>query len=249
MRRYSYYVGVDLGQKQDYTALCILEEPVWVEPDAARQWNAPAGWVSPADLTRLQLLRLRTIEEARERPARPVLACRHLERFAIGTPYPDVVTRVVALLVSPPLLDRAPVLVCDATGVGAPVVDLFRQAGHRPYAITITGGNQVVTDGAEIHVPKRDLVSAVAVLLETERLKVADELPDAAVLRRELEHFKRTVTKVGHDSYETPWRDGQHDDLVLAVALAGWLREWWNIHLDRRPRGSVAFDGNGRRIA
>lgn len=95
--------------------------------------------------------------------------------------------------------------------------------------------------------PKRDLVSTVAVLLEARRLQIADALPDARVLRDELQRFQRTVTRNGGDSYETPWREGKHDDLVLAVALACWYREWRAYHLDRAPP-SVQADRNGRVI-
>ena len=38
--------------------------------------------------------------------------------------------------------------------------------------------------------PKRDLVSLMQVLLQTQRLKVAEGLPDAAVLVEELLNFR-----------------------------------------------------------
>jgi hypothetical protein len=41
-------------------------------------------------------------------------------------------------------------------------------------------------------------------------------------LKKELLNFKRKINlKTGHDSYEH-WREGDHDDLVLACALACW---------------------------
>jgi hypothetical protein len=55
---FSYYVGLDLGQSQDYTALTVLEEPVWIPTDAlqtgdwAWQMNIGEGsWVSPSSLS------------------------------------------------------------------------------------------------------------------------------------------------------------------------------------------------------
>jgi hypothetical protein len=36
--------------------------------------------------------------------------------------------------------------------------------------------------------------------------------------------FKRKVTHAGHDTYEA-WREGTHDDFVLAAALACWYAE------------------------
>jgi hypothetical protein len=79
-------------------------------------------------------------------------------------------------------------------------------------------------------VPKRDLVAAVQVLLQNGRLKIAPELELAPVLKKELLNFRVKIDpKTAHDSYEH-WREGDHDDLVLATALACWyseyLRKW-----------------------
>jgi hypothetical protein len=56
-------------------------------------------------------------------------------------------------------------------------------------------------------------------------LKVAGGLKLAPVLVEELLNFKVKINvKTAHDSYEA-WREGIHDDLVLAVALACWYAE------------------------
>ena len=52
---------------------------------------------------------------------------RYLERVPLGTTYPGV--RIVCELVADGGEVRACTLVVDATGVGAPVVDLLRAAG------------------------------------------------------------------------------------------------------------------------
>jgi hypothetical protein len=62
------------------------------------------------------------------------------------------------------------------------------------------------------------------VLLQKRRLQVAHALPAAAVLVNELENFRTTVSLAKNDSFES-WREGPHDDLVFAVALAAWLGE------------------------
>lgn len=73
--------------------------------------------------------------------------------------------------------------------------------------------------------PKRDLVSTLQVLFQSGRLKVAGGLKLAPVLVEELLNFKVKINvKTAHDSYEA-WREGIHDDLVLAVALACWYGE------------------------
>jgi hypothetical protein len=227
-----YCVGLDLGQAQDYTALAVLEEPIWLtEAWASSLLVDGQGWVSPAAVPPGLVSHARAFAYQYGRPAKPPLSLRHLERFPLRTPYPAIVERVAALLQTPPLAQRAAVLLVDATGVGAAVVDLFRQAGLAPIAVTITGGDVVSSAEHGYRTPKRDLVAAVQALLQTERLKIAAALPEAPTLVAELLAFQMKLTTVVHDTYGL-WREGQHDDLVLAVALACWYREWWHYHLD-----------------
>lgn len=112
----------------------------------------------------------------------------------------------------------------DATGVGAPVVDLFKQQLPRIplYAITITSGATVTGTGQHPHVPKRDLITTSAVILEQRRLQIASRLPEATLVD-ELLAYRRTTSETGYDSYGAA--AGSHDDLVLAVSLALWTAE------------------------
>jgi hypothetical protein len=112
-KRFAYYLGLDLGQAQDYTALAIIEEPVW---DGAR-------WLSPAriDPETMALLQERTRLEGR--PANPVLSVRHLERYELGTRYSEVVERVREIAYTSPLAGKPGCLMVDKTGVGAAVLD------------------------------------------------------------------------------------------------------------------------------
>ncbi len=152
-----------------------------------------------------------------------------LERFPLGTSYPAIVAEVVArvrqLAVQEPTVLR--VLVVDATGVGRPVVDLLARArpAARLVAVTITGGDTATHDGPQWRVPKRELVSTAQVFLQGRRLAIAAALPEAATLTRELLAFQVKISaETAHDSYGA-WREGSHDDLVLAVALALWAGE------------------------
>jgi hypothetical protein len=146
---------------------------------------------------------------------------RHLQRFPLGTPYPAIVASVADMLRQPPLANEKPRLAVDETGVGAPVVDLFKQARINAalHPIHITGGSTVNYDRGVEYVPKRNLVSLVQVALQTNKLKVASALPEAENLSRELQGFQVKITEAANDTYGA-WRDGAHDDLVLAVALA-----------------------------
>lgn len=229
-----YFLGLDLGQSSDPSALAIIEQPFWVsEEDAERLNTRGAGWISPAPMTSHQREVLRSLNYHQGVPGTPVLALGHLQRWPLRTPYPTIVQDVAAILNRPPLQGSRSALVVDKTGVGAPVVDLLRQAGTKPIAVTITAGTNVLHDPVtgDLHVPKRDLVSTVAVLLEQQRLQIANQLPEAATLSAELQNFRRKITPVGNDQYAA-WRESKHDDLVLATALAAWYREWFFRRLD-----------------
>jgi len=149
---------------------------------------------------------------------------RHVERFELGTPYPQQVRRVEELTRTPPLAGRCQ-LVVDQTGAGRPVVDLFREAGLDPAGVTITGGDAKGRDGRDYRVPKKDLVSTVQALLQTGRLRFAEGLAMADVLTEELQNFRAKINVgTGHASFEH-WRERDHDDVVLALALACWYGE------------------------
>jgi hypothetical protein len=159
--------------------------------------------------------------------AEPRFAIRHLQRMALGTSYPKIAEYVAGLLRREPLLGNCDV-VADATGVGRAVVDLLRRYGVNPIAVTITGGDAATHDADGYRTPKRDLVGVLQVALQQGRLKCAD-LPGAEVLQAELLNFRVTVNALtGHDSYGAgpagAWREGDHDDVVLATALAVWWR-------------------------
>ena len=232
----SYFMGLDLGQAQDPTALAVLEKvraaphpaegspgspsgrPHW--PGSTRKGGRPQRVI----ITTAEAARRNAEAERREQTAR--YACGHLERFRLGTSYPAVVARVGELLRTPPFAGRT-ALVVDGTGVGRAVTDMLRQAGLSPVVITITGGDSVTFEGGAWRVPKRDLVGVTQVLLQSGRLKVAESLQLAPTLVSELLTFRVKISELtAHDSYGA-WREGSHDDLVLALACAAWYAERW----------------------
>lgn len=205
----AFYVGLDLGQQNDYTAVAIVERVV------SYQWDE-GGWTPNSGLV-----------EPRRVDKPPLYRVRHLERLRLRTPYPDVVERTNELIAV--LAKREPNsqrrLIVDHTGVGVAVVDMLRDAGLEPVAVTITGGNSVTHSSDVWRVPKRDLVSVLLVLLQAERLRVASRLKEAEILVKELLNFRVKISDSGHDSYEH-WRESGHDDLVLATALGCWYAEY-----------------------
>ncbi|MEJ7863244.1 MAG: hypothetical protein WKF90_16565 [Pyrinomonadaceae bacterium] len=59
----------------------------------------------------------------------------------------------------------------------------------------------------------------VQLYLQSRRLKIASQLPEADTLTRKLQNFRVKITDAANDTYGA-WREGTHDDLVLAAALA-----------------------------
>lgn len=150
---------------------------------------------------------------------------RHLERIALGTKYPAVIRRIGAVVKAAP----GAALVIDATGVGRAAVDHLEDAGLSPIAVTITGGRETHFEDGMWLVPKRELIRPLALALEGGRLRVARGITDAAALLRELQAFSVSISGRGHARFEGK---AEHDDLVIAVALA----IWWRSQADRHVR-------------
>jgi hypothetical protein len=196
---------------------------------------------------------LAIVERVRRQGDRlPSYDVRHLERWPLGTAYPDVVAGAGERVRAVRALEAECPLVVDKTGVGAVVVDLFVRAKLRPLvAVTITGGDRMTEDanGAipAFRTPKRDLVATVQVLLGEDRLRIAADLPESAVLAAELTNFRVKIGAGGHDAYGAgtdldDWRTGANDDLVLALALALW-------HAEHAPTPTPFIDWPGTGVS
>lgn len=181
----TFYIGVDLGQRRDFSAIVVVER----REQVIRGFDY-AQW--------------RRTEEEQPRE----LIVRFVERIRLGTPYTQVVRRIVEVAQSP-LLVGARRLIVDATGLGMPVVDMLRSSrpGCEVAPVMITGGPLERFDGRVWHVPRVDLVTGLQGMLERGELKIAGRMKDAGTLVREL------VDAAGGKA---------HDDLVFALALACW---------------------------
>lgn len=190
-----FYVGLDLGKEQDPSAVAVVEKV-----DLIRGYQTPAFGG---------------------------LLVRHVGRMPLGTPYPQVVEKVRELVGHAELRGRCG-LVVDATGVGTPVVDMLQAArlGCDFCAVKITAGEQEVLSrsgyGVEHwNVPKRDLMAGVQVLLERGELRIAKGMRETGSLVRELMDVKGRQRENGRVRVGAEGC-GEHDDLVIAVALAVW---------------------------
>ncbi len=132
----------------------------------------------------------------------------------------------------------------EGTGVGLAIVDLFKDmpevlrqrlsqaptwpvpASYRPIALTLVPGRQTTgVSATEWHVPKRDVVLGLQVAVQQGRVQVAQGLPLAPMFDKEISNFEfRVSARSGDDQYGA-WREGEYDDLLLAVAIAVWWGE------------------------
>lgn len=219
----TYLVGLDLGDRHDYTALSVLQQHIL-------PGSRTAAMLTDSDdrmpVNAEHEYRYDLIELSRWR----------------GEGYSATIPKLRALLPTlrqagfqqqwdarrPAQYEPNITILVDHTGVGIAVVEEIRNAGIPCQGITITGGDQITNDRDDWRVPKRELVSRTQVLLETKRLKIASTLPLAATLVAEFDNFRsKKAVLTGHDSYGAgaDWREGNHDDLVLSVAMAAWFGE------------------------
>jgi hypothetical protein len=165
------------------------------------------------------------VVEHTTREPKPIYRVRGLYRYRLGTRYTEVASDITTRLSQAPFYKNC-VVAIDATGVGAPVVDLIKDDPRiwEVYAITITAGTAVGGRGYQRTAPKRDLINTTAVLLQQHRLRIAATLPDTPALANELRNYRIKTSDNGHKTYG-PANSQDHDDLLLALSLALWAAE------------------------
>ena len=182
-------VGVDLGQKVDPTAIVVT------------QAHQPAGY----------------------RDVR--YSVREFGRLPLGTQYPAVYRAVVQVLDGLAALGiRKPTVIVDATGATA-AVDGLRvevQGRCRLVAATFTHGDRLIAEPYGFDtasVGKAYLVNLLQVLIQSGRLELPPNKPEAAAMMRELQDYEIHIDQDANDKYGA-FKVGSHDDLVTALGLS-----------------------------
>ena len=204
--RSDFYVGLDVGKVLDPAAIAVMERRSVFRPGPYEPGASECGT---------------TVTSYR---------VRHLERLALGSPYPAVVDRVavIAEKLRLPVIPhgvRVADVVVDITGVGRPIFDLLADRGvcAEIVGVNFTSGDRASsTDGRIWNVPKKDLVAGLVVLFQSRELQIAERLRDAQVLVNELVNFQETISKAGHASFGNDGVNAEHDDYVCAAALCAW---------------------------
>jgi len=185
------YLGLDLGKRQDHTALVAVELTFQ---------NGPKNPVTQG------------------MPLIPTLTVRHVDRLALDSPtlniprwVRDVAQRFAPSCYAP---KQRGTLLVDATGNGHTVIELLQAQPIPNYSlkpICISGGQvSHQLKGGYTSVPRADLLTSLKVAIESEKLKLHRAAPGMDLLVRELQQFQ----SAGDQS--------EHDDLVMALALAVW---------------------------
>ncbi|MBS1873605.1 MAG: hypothetical protein JSU00_10340 [Acidobacteria bacterium] len=151
------------------------------------------------------------------------LSVRWLERVPLGTSYTGVVRRIVDIGRQ---LGWNCGIAVDATSMGAPVIDMLREAPLQceMVPVVITAGEEANSDGRVWRAPKRDLISGLQLNLEKGLLRIARDLRQTPSLVEELVEMRTIWTRTGRVSWGAVGV-GRHDDLVTATALGCWMAE------------------------
>ena len=165
-----FYLGIDVGQARDYSALAVVERRVTL-----------TGVRDP--ITFLDHTAARIIVS-------------HLERIPLHTSYADVVECVRAH--TQRFQGRKLEIIMDATGVGNAFRDMLVQArlGFNVFGVTLTGGERVAVIPGGYHVPRHDLLANLRILLEKHMLEICLPPRMADLLRTE---FLRWGQRSAHD--------------------------------------------------
>jgi len=194
-----WYLGLDLGQRKDHSALAIFHQ----------QWT-PIGRCA----------------QTYEYLFQSELTVRSLERYPLRTSYekiPEIVaTRANQIgerhRAAQPHTQASMQLIVDAGGPGGPMVDRLRRVVPDNIAIKpvlITGGtgeNQLT--GGFAGIPRRALITKLIQLLTSGCLTCPSNLTNVTSWINELLALSGTRAK--------DTKGGEHDDLTMAAALAAW---------------------------
>lgn len=190
-----YWLGVDLAQAQDNTAL------VAVHDECLPEWGGGSRQVLGP--------RRRTVVFA--------------DKFR-GVSYPDIVSHVIRTMLKEPLRGRTR-LVIDGSGLGRVVSNLLDDQGVQHDAIQMTVGQNWARKDRYVNVGKTLLLETLSLLFATGDLTFAHDLPLREDILAELETFQLEQTAAGNQVITQGKSGAHHGDLSIALAVAMFASE------------------------
>ena len=184
------YLGLDLGKRQDHTAIVALELRWRFGPkDNVTQAIAQYPTLLLSYSTRLPL---------------------DTETTRIPQLVRDTLQRYSPAYGEPPRIDK---LLVDATGIGHTIVELIRKNQPKAHVqpVTLTNGHveRQLKDNY-LSLPRPDLINRLKMVFELGNIQLLDSAPGFVDIQRELVQFRPSGEQQ------------EHDDLVMALAMAVW---------------------------
>ena len=208
----SVAIGIDIGQRQDPTALCVAEraDDHFVVRHLER---LELGTPYPAVAQRIAHVYAGVLE----RVAADIFEARAREvgSFADERSFAELERQA---------RERVWILV-DATGVGTPVIDLLRESGGlqaaRITGVFLTAGERCALrpHDTEGRVGKAYLVSRLQALIQSRRIALP-RTAEARALADELLNYEIRVDEQTALLQAGAFKTGTHDDLATALGLA-----------------------------
>lgn len=190
-----WFIGLDLGQASDFTALAAIErrprpkQPAELVIQMLERWELGTSYPTIVE----------DVVALLDKPTRGDASVRPLRGCTLGIDNTGVGAAIT-----------------DMFGKAKPPAKLT--------PVTITAGSKANFEDGTWRVPKADLVAVVNATLQTKRLSWDKRLPFDEILVKELTTFETRLTVAGNETFGS-WREGAQDDLVLAVAIGVWLAE------------------------
>jgi hypothetical protein len=195
-----YVAGLDVAQQNDWTAIAIFEL---------------VG------------------DERGQREVR----LRSLDRWRM--PYPGTLNELGHIFAGETFV-RKSMLATDATGPGLHLYeDMIRDEAmlnlvskERIFPVVITSGQNEERDGKFFKVPKHLLISRLQSAVRRHDIRVPRKLPLYGTLESELEGYEMQIREGSKRvTFSNNPRDGgpEHDDTILALALA-----WWRVNYKKK---------------
>ncbi len=188
-----FYVGFDLGQKLSHSAIVVLEKAHVTTKDR-----------DPVTFAWIQ---------------RTEIHLRRAERLPLNLTYVAIAERLrSAIRLLPNAKDVT--LVLDATGCGAPFLDILRKdrLGVLQMPVMITGSGLPSMTAGTHRISKTDLMSSLNYVITSPDFKINAPAADHHAVTSELQNIRMLSSANGTTRFTT----SEKDDLVMAFALAAW---------------------------
>ena len=192
-----YFVGLDFGKLQDYSAVSIVEQRLAPSGTAhyfvkhIRRFPLILRYIEVAKALKKMDQQLQGYAAAKGKEAVITWIC---DCTGVGEGVADILEKV---------MPESDIVKCYITGGISPTIDFEMR---------------------EVRLPKSQLISTLVALFDSKRINLTKRSKEIDDMLDELANFEIHVSEeTGRDSYGA--KSGTHDDLLVSLALACWAAE------------------------